>query len=154
MRTLLRESWHVRVLGRRVIRHDRAGGEAVLLETAVAVGAVAAGVDHDAHADRVADFELGHVGADRFDAAADLVARDHGEHTLAPFGADGVDVAVAGGGVEDLDVHVSGARGVALYLHADEGGAWPHTCVNKGIVGGEWEASSSTASNSTASNRF
>ena len=49
--------------------------EAVLLLAGLAVLALAAGVDHAADADAVADLVLGDLGADLLDDAGDLVAR-------------------------------------------------------------------------------
>ena len=71
----------VAALGDRAVAVDGGVGagvalEAVLLLAGEAVLALAAGVDHAADADAVADLVLGHLGADLGDDADDLVADD------------------------------------------------------------------------------
>jgi hypothetical protein len=93
------------VLAHGVVRTDVAV-EAVLLEAALAVLAVAAGVDHAADADAVADGVPADLGADLRDHAGDLVTGDERVHRLAPLVAAGVDVGVADAGVRDVDEDV------------------------------------------------
>jgi hypothetical protein len=86
---------------------DLAG--AVLLKPLFAVHALAAAVDHAAHAGQVADLELLHLTADRGHRADDLVAGNDGIDPRAPLAAHGVDVGVADTGVGDLDGDVQRA---------------------------------------------
>ena len=95
-------------------------GEAVLLLAGLAVDALAAGVDHAADADPVADGVLGHVGADLGDDAGDLVAGNQRVGLRAPVAADSVDVGVADAGVLDLDQDVVRADVAALDGGGDE----------------------------------
>ena len=94
--------------------------EAVLLLALQAVGALAAGVDHAADADAVADGVLGHAGADLGDDAGDLVAGDQRVLLRAPVAADGVDVGVADAGELDLDQDVVRADVAAFDGGGDE----------------------------------
>ena len=96
-------------------------GEAVLLLALQAVDALAAGVDHAADADAVADGVLGDFRADLGDDAGDLVAGDQRVLLRAPVAADGVDVGVADAGVLDLDQDVVRANVAALDGGGDEG---------------------------------
>ena len=66
--------------------------EAELLQTFLAARAGAAGVDHAARGADVADLDLRDLGADRGDAADDLVARDAGIVRARPFATGRMDV--------------------------------------------------------------
>lgn len=68
--------------------------------------ALAAGVDHAAHADLVTDLEAGDRVSDPGDDAGDLVAGRERELRRAPLLAAGVDVGVADPGVLDVEVDV------------------------------------------------
>jgi hypothetical protein len=92
-----------------VVRADVAV-QAVLLLTGQAFLALAARIHHAAHAHAVADLPVGDIGADGLDDAGDLVADGEREVRLAPFVADGVDVAVADAGRLDVDEDVIGSR--------------------------------------------
>ena len=71
-----------------VVRSDIARelvvAEAVRLLAVLAILAGATGVDEGAHADILADLELGDVLPNAANDAGDLVANDHGEWDFAP----------------------------------------------------------------------
>src|SRR5206468_10227607 len=87
---------------------------AVLLEALLARGAAAAGVDHAAHADGVADLELLHPRADPRDLPDDLVPHHQRVLRRAPLAAHGVQVGVADAAVLNVDRHVVRPRLTAL----------------------------------------
>ena len=101
------------VVARGVVGADGALG-AVLLLAVLAELALAAGVDHAADADAVADLVLRDGGTHSRDDAGDLVPGHHREDGLAPLLAHLVDVAVADAGELDVDLHVVIAQGAAL----------------------------------------
>ena len=88
--------------------HRRAG--AVLLLAGEALLALAAGVDHAADADAVADREVGDGGSDLGDDPGDLMPGDQREEGAAEVVAAVVKVGVADAGVVDRDAHVTRAQ--------------------------------------------
>lgn len=84
--------------------------EAVVFKSCDALFAFATGVNEAADANAVADLPLGYIGANRRDNACDFVADGEREVRLAPFVADGVDIAVADAGSFDIDNYVVSAR--------------------------------------------
>jgi len=85
---------------------------AELLETGLALGAVAVGVNQAADCSKVAGLELGDCGADLGDTADDLMSGnawiDSGHH--APLVTDLVEVRVADTAEKDFDLNVVFAR--------------------------------------------
>ena len=82
---------------------------AELLESGLALGAGAVGVDHAADRGEVAGLEFGHGGADLGDAADDLMAGNagvDGGHHAAPLVAGLVEIGVADAAEENFDLHV------------------------------------------------
>ena len=82
---------------------------AELLESGLALGAGAVGVDQAADCGEVAGLELRHGGADLGDAADDLMAGDagvDGGHDFPPLVAGLVEIGVADAAEEDFDLHV------------------------------------------------
>ena len=93
-----------------IIGADKAGGLAELLLAGMAGRAMAATVDHTAHADEIADREASDVAADRGHPADDLMAGDGGIERAAPFAAHGVEVRMADAAIEDVDRDVVGQQ--------------------------------------------
>jgi len=85
---------------------------AELFEALSAACAFAAGIDHAADADMVADPEGGDLRADLDHAPDDLMAGHHGIDGRVPFVARGMKIGVADAAVEDFDPHVA-RRGFA-----------------------------------------
>ncbi len=99
---------------------------AVLFPALSAGVAVAARLDHAAHADRVAGLEARDLGADLQHAAHDFVAGHHRIPRAAPVVADVVHVGVADPAVQDLDDDVVRPRAAAVELEQAQaaGGEW------------------------------
>lgn len=95
--------------------------EAVLLQVRPARFALAAGVDHAAHTDQVADFVSGNIRTDGGDFSDDFMAGHQRVDGNAPFIAGLVDVGVAHPAVENIDRHIIGSRAATLELHGGEG---------------------------------
>lgn len=79
---------------------------AILFLALVAGRAVAAAIDHAADPDEFADLELGHLSADRHDAADDLVTGNRRVQRVMPFVAGGVQVGMTHAAIGDVDLHV------------------------------------------------
>ena len=101
---------------------ERGSREAELLQALLAARAGAAGVDHAARGADVADLDLGDLGADRGDAADDLVARDAGIVRARPFAAGRMDVGVADAAEENLHRDIGRAGRAPGDLHRGEQG--------------------------------
>jgi hypothetical protein len=98
---------------------------AVLLEPLAAIGAVAAGIDHAAHAGQVAGLEAGDFLPDLLHPSDDFVPGHHGESRAAPFVPRLVEIGVADAAEENLDVDVvrSGRSALEVERHERRPGA-------------------------------
>jgi hypothetical protein len=79
---------------------------AELLLTLLALVAMLAAIDHAAHRDIVADFELGHAFAERGHAADDLMPGHQGIRRPTPIVTGHVKIAVADAAIKHLHSHV------------------------------------------------
>ena len=120
------------VLADSVVGADVAAAGAVLLDTRLAVLALAAGIDEAADTHAVADAEFTDLRTDLGDDAGDLMAGHHRVTGLTPLGAHGVDIGVADPGEVDVESHVvgpdiaAGDRGLGQWF----GGRSCGICVN------------------------
>ena len=108
-----------------------------MLEVGLAGFAAAAGVDHAADADQIADFVLGDIRTDGGNFADDLVARHQRVNGNAPLVAGLMDVGMAHAAVENLDRDVVGPWAATFEFHGGEGSGGRLGGVSDGGVHGE-----------------
>ena len=92
----------------------------VVLQTLVAVGAGAAGINETADSDPVTRGEFCHGSTDLLDHADDLVAGNHRVKGTAPFIASLMDVRVTDAAVGNLQMDIMGARFTVLEREGGE----------------------------------
>ncbi|CAI8970677.1 hypothetical protein EMIT0P294_50214 [Pseudomonas sp. IT-P294] len=95
--------------------------EAVLLQVRLTGFAAAAGIDHAADANQIADFVPGDIRTNGGNFAYDLVARHQRVNGNAPLVAGLMDVGMTDAAVENVDGNVVSARAAAFEFYRGEG---------------------------------
>ncbi|MNG24893.1 hypothetical protein D3C84_1096690 [compost metagenome] len=108
-----------------------------MLEVGLAGVAVAAGVNHAANTDQIADSVLGDIRTNGGNFSDDLVARHQGVDGNAPLVACLMDVGMAHAAVENLDRDVVGPWAATLEFHRGEGRGGRLGGISDGGVHGE-----------------